>query len=66
DIRFIINVQHDCHTGGCIPNRTKHLVQERETIAHTVETLNHHDNQFYVINLTAFHNAALLHQALPH
>ncbi|KAF8576964.1 hypothetical protein K439DRAFT_1649193 [Ramaria rubella] len=65
DIRFIINVQHDCRTGGCIPNGTKHLVQERETTACTVEMLNHHDNQFYVINLAALHNAALLCQALP-
>ncbi|KAF8579127.1 hypothetical protein K439DRAFT_1648550 [Ramaria rubella] len=66
DICFIINVQHDCHTGGCVPNGTRHLIQERETTTCTVETLNHDDNQFYVINLTALHNAALLHQALPH
>ncbi|KAF8581923.1 hypothetical protein K439DRAFT_1241355, partial [Ramaria rubella] len=56
DIHFIINVQHDCCTGGCVPNRNKHLVQERETTTCTIEMLNHHDNQFYVINLAALHN----------
>ncbi|KAF8581622.1 hypothetical protein K439DRAFT_1618915 [Ramaria rubella] len=60
DISFIINIQHDCHTGHCFPNGIKHLVQEHEVTDHTVDTLTHQDDRYYVINL-----AALLCQALP-
>ncbi|KAF8579603.1 hypothetical protein K439DRAFT_1648448 [Ramaria rubella] len=60
DISFIINVQHDCHTGCCFHNGIKHVVQESKVTDHIVDTLTHQDDRYYMINF-----AALLHQALP-
>ncbi|KAF8519286.1 hypothetical protein JB92DRAFT_2710886, partial [Gautieria morchelliformis] len=65
DIRFEINVQHDCQTGGCVPDGTKAVLQEREITNLTIPTLAHKDDKHYIINLAAFHNACLLRQALP-
>lgn len=61
----MVNVQHDCRTGKCKPTGTKQIYQEREETTRTVATLNHSDDRFFIINLHALHNAALLRQTLP-
>ncbi|KZV93889.1 hypothetical protein EXIGLDRAFT_571793, partial [Exidia glandulosa HHB12029] len=65
DIRFIVNVQHDCRSSGCTPSGTRVVRQERTASSKTVSVLEHVQNSRYIINTHAFHNAARLRRAIP-
>ncbi|KAF8586804.1 hypothetical protein K439DRAFT_1340119 [Ramaria rubella] len=66
DIMFMINVQHDCRAILCKPTSRKPVVQEHEITMQTVSVITHTDDMFYVINLAALYNAALLRESLSH
>ncbi|KAF8578636.1 hypothetical protein K439DRAFT_1527754 [Ramaria rubella] len=60
EVMFMINVQHDCRTSGCKPTGQKPVIQEHEITLTTVSVITHTDDIFYIINLAALHNTALL------
>ncbi|KZV86368.1 hypothetical protein EXIGLDRAFT_622070, partial [Exidia glandulosa HHB12029] len=64
DIQFIINVQHDCRTSDCQPTGTRVVRQEREETSRTIPVIEHADNDRFIVNMHAFHNAQLLRIAL--
>jgi hypothetical protein len=65
DIRFVFNAQHDCYMLRCSATATKPVRQERVVTARTVMCLAHGDDDHFVVNIHALHNAHLLRKALP-
>lgn len=63
-VQFIINVQHDCRTSDCQPTGRRTVIQEHQETSQTIPVIEHVDNNRFVINMHAFHNAALLRTAL--
>ncbi|TFY58537.1 hypothetical protein EVG20_g8108 [Dentipellis fragilis] len=55
DILFIFNAQHDCGRGKCAPGRD---LQSGPKIQHS-------DDNAFIINLHALHNAIVLRESLP-
>ncbi|KAJ3738322.1 hypothetical protein DFH05DRAFT_1454991 [Lentinula detonsa] len=64
-IQFCASVQHDCRLAKCQPNRRVHLIQERQRTERTHQLLEHADDDNFIINMYALHNATLLRDALP-
>ncbi|KAA1076265.1 hypothetical protein PGTUg99_037590 [Puccinia graminis f. sp. tritici] len=58
-----INVQHNCHKGGCLVTRTGPTEQERRQTSVKSWEVTHSDQDHYVINAAAFH-APDLHRAI--
>ena len=58
-------MQHDCRTCNCQPGVARAIRQERVDTTQTVLDIQHTDDECYVINLHAFHNAALVRKVLP-
>ncbi|KAF8519952.1 hypothetical protein JB92DRAFT_3112037 [Gautieria morchelliformis] len=65
DIRFMVNVQHDCRTAKCGITGSRVHRQEREATSPTSPALVHADDMQFVLNLNAIHNADLVHETLP-
>ncbi|KAF8494495.1 hypothetical protein JB92DRAFT_3126914 [Gautieria morchelliformis] len=65
DIRFMVNVQHDCRTAKCGVTGSRVHRQEREATSHTSPALVHADDMQFVLNLNAIHNADLVRETLP-
>ncbi|KAF8488776.1 hypothetical protein JB92DRAFT_3249859 [Gautieria morchelliformis] len=65
DIRFMVNVQHDCRTAKCGVTGSRVYRQEREATSRTSPALVHADDMQFVLNLNAIHNADLVHETLP-
>ncbi|KAF8503039.1 hypothetical protein JB92DRAFT_2739920, partial [Gautieria morchelliformis] len=66
DVKFIVNVQHDCRSAHCGLTGSQVHHQEWKATNHTSPALHHADDHHFVLNLTALHNAALVRQTLPH
>ncbi|EJD47399.1 hypothetical protein AURDEDRAFT_41321, partial [Auricularia subglabra TFB-10046 SS5] len=68
-IRFIINVQHDCHTLTCgvshVAEDTVPVMQEHIQTDLRLPTIKHNSDEHFLINMHAIHNAARLRQVLP-
>ncbi|EJD32611.1 hypothetical protein AURDEDRAFT_48617, partial [Auricularia subglabra TFB-10046 SS5] len=64
DVRFIINVQHDCRAAGCEPTGWRAVRQERQDTGEQVLSIQHVSKEFWVINMHAFHNAVPLRRIL--
>ncbi|KAF8501217.1 hypothetical protein JB92DRAFT_2741767, partial [Gautieria morchelliformis] len=65
DIRFMVNVQHDCRTAKCGITGSRVHRQEREATSRTSPALVHADDMQFVLNLNAIHNADLVCETLP-
>lgn len=66
DILFIFNAQHDCVHAGCsIVTGSAHIYQERIETAILKNTLVHKDDNRYIINPHALHNAHMIREILP-
>ncbi|KAF8514684.1 hypothetical protein JB92DRAFT_3115468 [Gautieria morchelliformis] len=65
DIRFMVNVQHDCRTAKCGVTGSRVHRQEREATSCTSPALVHADDMQFVLNLNAIHNADLVRETLP-
>lgn len=63
-MQFIINIQHDCRTSQCQPTGRRTVLQERKDTGETVPAIEHVDNDRFIVNMHAFHNAALIRAAV--
>ncbi|KAJ7808954.1 hypothetical protein B0H14DRAFT_2380144, partial [Mycena olivaceomarginata] len=65
NIKFKINVQHDCYTANCESTGERPCIQERVE-SDTMESFSvHKPLDRFIINSHAFHNAHLLRATLP-
>lgn len=60
-----VNLQHDCHLGGCQATGTKAVSQERETTAQTKAIVKHCDDTHFIMNIHSLHNSRSIMEALP-
>ncbi|EPQ60241.1 hypothetical protein GLOTRDRAFT_112937 [Gloeophyllum trabeum ATCC 11539] len=65
DILFLFNAQHDCAAGGCSPTGWRGLQQERRSTNVLDKCIVHEDDNQFILNMHALHNAALLRDVLP-
>lgn len=65
DILFIVNVQHNCREGKCLPSGHRARMQERVPTTLMQQTILHTNDTHFILNLHALHNAALIRKALP-
>lgn len=56
DIDCVLNVQHNCHDGGCTLGATKKRVERIETDI-TVPCLAHTNHNSFIINISSFYSA---------
>ncbi|KII84492.1 hypothetical protein PLICRDRAFT_179320 [Plicaturopsis crispa FD-325 SS-3] len=64
-IQFIISVQHDCRRGKCEPSAFRNQMQEREVTDRQIRLIAHSDDDHFVLNMHALHNASLIRKLLP-
>ncbi|KAJ7085866.1 hypothetical protein C8R43DRAFT_909119 [Mycena crocata] len=64
-IRFVCSVQHDCRRGKCQPSVMGKERQEREETSRDLCLIQHSDDDFFVLNMTALHNFTNLCNVLP-
>ncbi|KAI0311552.1 hypothetical protein OF83DRAFT_1166297 [Amylostereum chailletii] len=63
---FVFNAQHDCSSSKCqIAEGTRFARQERKVTNIPKQAVQHADDDNFVINMHAIHNAALLRATLP-
>lgn len=63
NIRFIFNAQHHCKSGNCkIRSRTQ--IQEREQTTRTIPYMEHADDDKFLVNMHAIHNASLIRETV--
>ncbi|THV04305.1 hypothetical protein K435DRAFT_961933 [Dendrothele bispora CBS 962.96] len=60
-----ISVQHDCQLHKCAPTGSRPITQERLKTERTQTLLTHEDDNHFVINMHALHNASLVRNILP-
>jgi hypothetical protein len=49
----------------CQPTALRPVVQERQETSRSTQLISHEDNDHFVVNMAAVHNATLLRRALP-
>ncbi|KAF7300738.1 hypothetical protein MKEN_01298600 [Mycena kentingensis (nom. inval.)] len=64
-VKFNFNAQHACYEGKCAPTGTRRVRQERQLTELTEAVLEHTDDDRFIINTSAFHNAHLIRRVLP-
>ncbi|KAJ7073776.1 hypothetical protein C8F01DRAFT_1271598 [Mycena amicta] len=62
---FVFSAEHDCRMAGCQPTAVRAVIQERIATSRTISLLEHTDNEHFLVNMTALHNATLLRRVLP-
>ncbi|KIK62529.1 hypothetical protein GYMLUDRAFT_242689 [Collybiopsis luxurians FD-317 M1] len=65
EIQFRFSAQHDCRLASCQATHCINQVQERQITERTQLLLKHTDDDNFIINMYALHNAMLLRKALP-
>ncbi|KAG9074088.1 hypothetical protein FRC06_010941, partial [Ceratobasidium sp. 370] len=66
DLLCAVNLQHDCaRCCACTNTRAVYSVQEREQTTRISYRVRHSDDDYYILNLHAFHNAQIIQKALP-
>ncbi|KAJ7281324.1 hypothetical protein C8J57DRAFT_1433345 [Mycena rebaudengoi] len=65
NIKFLFNVQHDCHSAKCEATGIRLRMQERIASDKTENYIVHKPLDRFFINTHAFHNAHLLRATLP-
>ncbi|KAJ6567792.1 hypothetical protein B0H10DRAFT_2168917 [Mycena sp. CBHHK59/15] len=65
DILFRFSAQHDCRLVKCLPTALRPVIQERQETSRFTHLISHGDDEHFVINMTALHNATLLRRILP-
>lgn len=65
DILCTVNVQHDCHHGGCLPTRSVPRIQECTPTSQSRMLLKHSDQTHFVLNTASLHNHEHIASALP-
>jgi hypothetical protein len=64
-VQFKFSAQHDCRMAGCLPSAFRRQMQERQETTRTTQLIAHKDDEHYIINLHALHNATLIRKILP-
>ncbi|EKM48227.1 uncharacterized protein PHACADRAFT_55070, partial [Phanerochaete carnosa HHB-10118-sp] len=66
-VEFAFNAQHDCPSTGCAISGTRMAVQECEASGKEEGYMEHKHSlaDRFIVNTHSFHNAHLLHSALP-
>lgn len=65
DVLFIFNAQHNCSRSGCSATGQVNVRQERSTTEILEKAIVHLDDNHFILNMHALHNAALTREALP-
>ncbi|THU93261.1 hypothetical protein K435DRAFT_861654 [Dendrothele bispora CBS 962.96] len=65
DILFAVSVQHDCRLARCTATGSRVVRQERRDTSRHIAVIDHVDDDNFVINTHALHNAVLLRELLP-
>jgi len=63
NIRFIFNAQHHCKSGNC-KIRSQTQIQEREQTTQTIPYMEHADDDKFLVNMHAIHNASLIRETV--
>lgn len=61
----MFNVQHDCRMAGCEATAVQARIQERQVTDQMERLVTHKDEDHFVVNTFALHNAMLLRSVLP-
>ncbi|KAJ6623002.1 hypothetical protein B0H10DRAFT_1944299 [Mycena sp. CBHHK59/15] len=64
-VMFRFSAQHDCRLVKCAPTALWPVMQERQETSQTTKLLSHGDDEHFVVNMAALHNATLLCRNLP-
>ncbi|KAJ6631043.1 hypothetical protein B0H10DRAFT_2321221 [Mycena sp. CBHHK59/15] len=64
-VLFRFSAQHDCRLVDCQPTALRPVVQERQETSQSTQLISHGDDDHFLINMAALHNATLLRRALP-
>ncbi|KAJ7691617.1 hypothetical protein B0H17DRAFT_1159782 [Mycena rosella] len=64
-ILFGFSMQHDCRLADCEPTALCRVIQERQETSQSTKLISHADDNHFIINMSALHNATLLRRALP-
>ncbi|KAJ6629389.1 hypothetical protein B0H10DRAFT_2160501 [Mycena sp. CBHHK59/15] len=64
-VMFRFSAQHDCRLVKCAPTALRPVMQERQETSQTTKLLSHGDDEHFVVNMAALHNATLLRRNLP-
>ena len=62
-IQFIFNAQHHCKSGNC-KIQSREQIQEREETTRKVPYMKHADDDKFLINMHAIHNASLIRETV--
>ncbi|KAH9967697.1 hypothetical protein BJV74DRAFT_718506, partial [Russula compacta] len=65
DIISVVNLQHDCHCGGCGATGTQAIYEEHEITSLSRTVVTHTDSEHYIVNIASLHNYAHIASALP-
>ncbi|EPQ52923.1 hypothetical protein GLOTRDRAFT_46299 [Gloeophyllum trabeum ATCC 11539] len=65
DLLFLFNAQHDCAAGNCSPTALRPVQQERCPTSLQERCIVHLDDDQFILNMHAIHNAALVREVLP-
>ncbi|KAH9813950.1 hypothetical protein DFH28DRAFT_895516, partial [Melampsora americana] len=63
DVESILNIQHNCHNGGCEVTDSSGQRVERKDVGGTTSIISHNNSNSYILN-TASHYSAELHRRL--
>jgi hypothetical protein len=61
----MVNVQHDCRSSECQASSSRRERQEQEITMCVIPQIAHQEDNHYILNMAALHNAHLICQALP-
>ncbi|KAI0665610.1 hypothetical protein C8Q78DRAFT_954452, partial [Trametes maxima] len=65
ELRFVVNVQHDCIRGKCAPTALVAEVQERTETSRQKPTLEHSEDIHFVLNIFILHHFDELTTLIP-
>ncbi|KAK1221232.1 hypothetical protein PQX77_009237 [Marasmius sp. AFHP31] len=65
DIICAVNVQHDCHSGGCTSFTQAPIRQERTLTSRARLVLDHSDTALHILNTHSLHNHSIIAQLIP-
>ncbi|KAK0436128.1 hypothetical protein EV421DRAFT_1892448 [Armillaria borealis] len=66
NLLFMFNAQHDCRMAQCKATAVQACVQEWQVTDKMEKLVAHEDEDHFIINMFALHNAMLLRSMLPH
>jgi hypothetical protein len=65
NIEFLASVQHDCQAKKCKASGTRKAQQERVSSGRNVQFVEHVEDEHFIVNMHAMHNAHRIRRVLP-